>query len=87
VDVPSWKLRPTRSGDKAFLFQLHEQTMRDYVEQVWGWDDEEQERILRSRFNPEYWQIIQSENQDIGMLVVEDEDDSVRLAEIELLPA
>jgi hypothetical protein len=54
---------------------------------VWGWDDEEQERILRSRFNPEYWQIIQSENQDIGMLVVEDEDDSVRLAEIELLPA
>jgi ribosomal protein S18 acetylase RimI-like enzyme len=42
---------------------------------------------LRSRFRPERWQIILAENEDIGMLVFENEEDSLRLAEIEILPA
>jgi ribosomal protein S18 acetylase RimI-like enzyme len=83
----SWSLRPARADDYDFLIALHEATMREYVDRVWGWDDEEQERILRSRFRPEGWQIVQSENQDIGMLVVEDEPGGIRIAEIELLPA
>ena len=60
--------------------------MREYVERVWGWDDERQAAILRGRFRPEGWQIIQVDNQDVGLLVVEDEDDAMRLAEIEILP-
>jgi ribosomal protein S18 acetylase RimI-like enzyme len=83
----SWSLRAARADDYDFLVALHEATMREYVERVWGWDDAEQERILRSRFRPQRWQIVQSENHDIGLLVVEDEPGGIRLAEIELLPA
>jgi ribosomal protein S18 acetylase RimI-like enzyme len=82
-----WSLREARSDDLEFLLALHEATMREYVERVWGWDDDQQASILRSRFRPELWQIVQAENQDIGMLVVEDEAGGIRLAEIEILPA
>ena len=82
-----WSLRPAKASDYDFLVALHEATMREYVEQVWGWDDDEQDRIMRSRFRPERWQIILAENEDIGMLVFENEEDSLRLAEIEILPA
>jgi ribosomal protein S18 acetylase RimI-like enzyme len=81
-----WSLREARADDLDFLLALHEATMREYVERVWGWDDEQQASILRSRFCPERWQIIQSDKQDIGLLVVEDEEDAIRLAEIEILP-
>jgi ribosomal protein S18 acetylase RimI-like enzyme len=87
VEEISWRLRPARPEDYDFLSALHEAAMREYVERVWGWDDAEQARILRSRFHPEGWRIIQSENQDIGLLVVDEEDRAIRLAEIELLPA
>jgi ribosomal protein S18 acetylase RimI-like enzyme len=81
-----WSLRDARADDLDFLLALHEASMREYVERVWGWDDEQQASILRSRFCPERWQIIQSDKQDIGLLVVEDEEDAIRLAEIEILP-
>jgi hypothetical protein len=80
----SWRLRAARPEDYDFLSALHEAAMREYVERVWGWDDAEQARILRSRFHPGGWRIIQSENQDIGLLVVDEEDRAIRLAEIEL---
>lgn len=82
----SWSLRAARPEDYDFLFTLHEATMREYIERVWGWDDKEQARILRSRLHPEGWHIIQSQNQDIGLLVVDEEAGSIRLAEIELMP-
>jgi ribosomal protein S18 acetylase RimI-like enzyme len=75
MNETSWSLRPARAEDYDFLFTLHEATMREYVERVWGWDDEEQAKI------------IQAENHDIGLLVVEEEEGAIRLAEIELLPA
>jgi ribosomal protein S18 acetylase RimI-like enzyme len=87
MDEPSWSLRAARPEDYDFLFALHKATMREYVERVWGWDDEEQARILRTRLQPDGWHVIQSQNQDIGLLVVDEEDGSIRLAEIELMPA
>jgi len=35
-----WSLRPAKASDYDFLVALHEATMREYVEQVWGWDDD-----------------------------------------------
>ena len=38
-------LRPATDGDLDFLFELHEASLRDYVEETWGvWDEEDQRR-------------------------------------------
>jgi hypothetical protein len=76
VSQPSWNLRPARLDD--VLVELHESTMRDYVEQVWGWDAAEQAALFERRFQPERWQIIQVEGTDIGLLIVENESDEIR---------
>jgi hypothetical protein len=77
VSQPSWNLRPARLDDQAFLLELHEKRMRDYVEQVWGWDDVEQTAIFEARFEPERWQIIQVAGEDIGLLIVENQADEI----------
>jgi ribosomal protein S18 acetylase RimI-like enzyme len=86
MDERSWSLRSARPGDRDFLFHLNEVTMREHVEDVWGWDDSEQIVFFETRFHPESWQIIQSDGQDIGVLVAEEEADEIYLAEIEILP-
>lgn len=87
MTAPSWTLRRARPDDRAFLLALKAETMKDYVERVWGWDDAEQLAYFDDRFTPERWQIIQAERQDVGVLIVEESDDEVYLAEIEILPA
>jgi ribosomal protein S18 acetylase RimI-like enzyme len=86
MNEPLWGLRPACPGDRDFLFGLNEATMREHVERVWGWDDEEQNAFFDDRFDPDRSQIIQADGEDIGVLIVEEDADEIYLAEIEILP-
>jgi len=81
-----WNLRPARLDDRDLLFELNRLTMRAHVERVWGWDDAQQATFFDNRFQPERWQVIQAEGQDIGVLIVEENDVEIYLTEIQLLP-
>jgi ribosomal protein S18 acetylase RimI-like enzyme len=61
--------------------------MRDYVEQVWGWDEDEQIAFFDDRFEPEKWQVIQADGEDVGVLIVEDDDGETYVAEIQVHPS
>ena len=82
----SWQLRPAEAGDREFLYALNEATMREHVEKVWGWNDSEQLAFFDNRFQPDEWQVIQADGEDVGVLIVRDNDDELYLAEIEILP-
>jgi ribosomal protein S18 acetylase RimI-like enzyme len=86
MDEPSWGLRPARSDDREFLFRLNEARMRAYIERVWGWDEAEQANFFEKRFQLNGWQIIQSDGQDIDVLVVDERAEKIFLASIEILP-
>jgi hypothetical protein len=79
-------LRPAGADDRDFLFALNRVTMREHVERVWGWDEADQVRFFESRFDPDGWQVIEADEQDIGVLVVEEAGDEIYLAEIQILP-
>jgi ribosomal protein S18 acetylase RimI-like enzyme len=81
-----WSLRPAHADDRDFLLDLHEATMRAYVDRVWGWDDKEQVSYFENRFRPERWQIIQAGGEDVGVLIVEEDGEEIYLAEIQILP-
>jgi len=34
-----YQLRPATPDDFDFLYLLHVETMKEYVDQTWGWDD------------------------------------------------
>jgi ribosomal protein S18 acetylase RimI-like enzyme len=81
-----WCLRKAHADDRDFLYALNEATMREHVERVWGWDDDEQVAYFENRFQPKAWQIIEAEGQPIGVLIVEEREDEIYLAEIQVAP-
>jgi RimJ/RimL family protein N-acetyltransferase len=82
-----WRLRPATDADRDFLFDLHRQAMRDYVEPLWGWDDGVQRRLFDDRFTTRHSRVIQVDGEDVGLLQLEDQPSEVVLGLIELLPA
>ena len=54
--------------------------MQTSIDQVWGWDDAELRVFFDDRFTPERWQIIQVEGENVGVLVVEEDDEQEEAA-------
>ena len=79
-------LRPATAADSEFCYQLHKAAMGDYVDAVWGWDEQTQRGYHARAFKPRRWQIITVNGADAGMLSVEYRPDEVYLARIEIRP-
>jgi ribosomal protein S18 acetylase RimI-like enzyme len=86
VPTPAWRLRPTTEDDRGFLFALHRETLREYVDAVWGWDEDDQRRRFDEGFDPGQMQIIVEDAADIGYVRVLHRPDELFLAAIELAP-
>jgi len=79
-------LRPAVAADQDFCFRLHRAALGEYVEAVWGWDDEDQRRRHRASFTPGRWQIVTVDGLDVGVLVVEHRPAEIWLGLIEIGP-
>ena len=79
-------LRPATPADSEFCFQLHKAAMRNYVDAIWGWDDQVQRDFHDRGFSPGRWQIITACGIDVGILDVEYLPAEIYLARIEILP-
>lgn len=80
-------LRQATDADYDFLYTLHVQAMRPYIEATWGWQEEWQQEYFALKFDPRKRQVIQINGRDAGTLVIEERQGDVYLALIELLPA
>ncbi len=81
-----YQLRDARTSDFEFLQELHRLTLKPYVAKIWGWDDRQQEQLLRERFDHSKLKIIQLDQKDIGILQVENRVEVIFLANILLRP-
>ena len=79
-------LRPASEQDRAFLYALHCQTIRQVIERSWGWDEAWQRRDFDRRFSECLVSIIESEGRAVGGLMVESKPDSVYVRELQVLP-
>jgi ribosomal protein S18 acetylase RimI-like enzyme len=79
-------LRAATRDDREFCFRLHKDAMGEYVDAVWGWDDQEQWDHHVKNFDPDQWRIITVDGADAGMLSVDRHEDHIYLGRIELLP-
>jgi len=81
------RLRPATAGDSGFSYRLHRATMREYVSQIWGWDDAEQEAFHDQRFDPAATRLITVDGADAGLLVTEERPTEIYLVRIAVDPA
>ena len=82
-----YSLRQATYDDYAFLYQLHVAAMREYVEATWGWQEEWQQEYFARKFDPINRQIIQIDDQDAGVIAIEQRVEELYIALIEILPA
>ena len=60
--------------------------MREYIEATWGWEEEWQQGYFARKFDPISRRIIQIDGQDTGVIAVEERDEEIFIALIEILP-
>lgn len=79
-------LRPATREDYDFLWWLHCATMRPYVEETWGWDEQWQAEYFHDHFDPTTRQVIECDGVPIGYISVERREHRIFLAAIEIAP-
>ncbi len=82
----SYSLRPATAADEDLLWDLHRLAVKQYVEQVWGWDEAFQRRYFHEHFSPANSQVIQVQDRDAGVITVEENQLGYVLSNIELYP-
>ena len=80
------KVRKARATDSEFVFVVKEAAFREYVEQIWGWEDIYQRDLHNRRFASQDVRIIQLNGTDVGFLSASNTSDMLKVDQLYILP-
>lgn len=78
--------RKAHTSDSEFVFTVKKAAFREYVEQVWGWDDVYQKELHNRRFDSQDLRIIQFHGTDVGFLSTSSTPDTLKVNQLFILP-
>ena len=85
--IPPISFRHAAEDDVDFLYAMHVVTMKEYVDQTWGWDDAFQESVFQKNYVPAEIRVVTFEGKDVGMISLEEREEDIFLRAIEILPS
>ncbi len=68
-ETPSFTLRPATEGDFSFIHALRGAGLREYVDQIWGWDEAVQAARFREHFDPARYQVVVVDGVKVRLLL------------------
>ena len=80
------KFRKAQTIDSEFVFAVKKAAFREYVEQIWGWDDTYQKDLHNRRFASQDLRIIQFHGTDVGFLSTSRTSDTLNVNQLYILP-
>jgi GNAT superfamily N-acetyltransferase len=80
-------LRKASPKDREFAYSVKRAAFKEYVEKVWGWDEDEQRRLHEQRFGTQDFRVINVAGTDVGIMAVVVAPDCVKVNQLFLLPA
>ncbi len=84
--MEGFKFRKTQATDSEFVFAVKKAAFREYVEQIWDWDDTYQKELHNRRFASQDLRIIQFNATDVGFLSTSSTPDRLKVDQIYILP-
>ena len=78
--------RKAHTSDSELVFTVKKAAFREYVEQVWGWDDNYQRELHNRRFAAQDVCIIQFRGTDVGFLSTSSTPDTLKVNQLFILP-
>lgn len=79
-------LRPALPADSDFAYRAKRAAFREYVEEVWGWDEVEQRRLHEQRFVAQGFRVINVGGTDVGVMAVVVAPDCLKVNQLLILP-
>jgi len=79
-------LRQATYDDSEFAYQIKKAAFREYVEKVWGWDEETQRQLHERRFASQDFKVIQVSGIDVGVLAIVRQPDCVKINQMFIVP-
>jgi ribosomal protein S18 acetylase RimI-like enzyme len=84
--VEELNIRKAYASDREFVFTVKKAAFREYVEQVWGWDDSYQRELHDRRFASQDLRIIQFCGTDVGFLATSRTRATLKVNQLYILP-
>lgn len=82
-----YKIRIATTNDHDLIYTLKAESVRPYVEKIWGWDEDYQKKDFDSDFsNIEQFHVIEIDNSFVGFVQYYFEYPYFEVVEIHLLP-
>ncbi|MEW5994475.1 MAG: GNAT family N-acetyltransferase [Candidatus Zixiibacteriota bacterium] len=82
----SLTLRKARLNDSEFAYCTKRAAFREYVEKVWGWNEDQQRQLHEQRFGVQDFRVINVACTDVGIMAVVVAPDCVKVNQLFLLP-
>lgn len=82
----NYDLRQATMEDKEFVYNLKKLVLKDYIDEIWGWDEDYQRKDFEVCYNPANNKIITCNNSDIGIVEASKDSDEIHIIEIAILP-
>ena len=79
-------IRKAQATDSEFVFAVKKAAFREYVEQIWGWEDTYQRELHNRRFASQNIRIIQFHGTDTGFLSTRKTPDTFKVDQLYILP-
>jgi ribosomal protein S18 acetylase RimI-like enzyme len=82
----AFRLRAATWEDGDFIYRLRVEGLKEFVAQIWGWDETFQHERFWTSFDPSRYQVIVVDNRDVGAISIEQRGHESFLADIEIAP-
>jgi len=86
LEIKNLKFREQKITDLPLHTKIHHETLRQYVEPIWGWNETEQDKLIKDRYDPKNFRFIEKNGEIVGELSIEARELEYFLSNILILP-
>lgn len=80
-----YDFKEVKESDKEFVYNMKKASNYNYVQKIWGWDEEYQIKDFESDFIKENFKIISAECKDIGFIQLVENSLNINITEIHIM--
>jgi ribosomal protein S18 acetylase RimI-like enzyme len=80
------KIKKAQAKDSEFIYQVKKASFKEYVEDMFGWNEDEQRALHQSRFKSQLFEIIEYNGNAVGYIATVTGDDCLKIYQFFILP-
>ncbi|MDE3236041.1 MAG: GNAT family N-acetyltransferase [Bacteroidota bacterium] len=84
--IEPFALRRATEHDSEFFYNVKKTVLKAYIETIWGWDEDFQRQFHAANYHVNETQIIMVNGVDAGTVEVKENNDSIFISSLYILP-